>query len=106
MHGSLDFLKEDQFWKKIPFLLRNRFKSYDVCMGFCNAAEANNDYDSMSGGANGAENPSGVPDFVREPPLGPRPDRIPEQPDKESPEYEEYDAANCEVSVNCKGTGP
>ena len=81
----------------LPFLLRNRFKSYDVCMGFCNAAEANNDYDSMSGGANGAENPSGVPDFVREPPLGPRPDRIPEQPDKESPEYEEYDPANCEV---------
>ena len=54
----------------------------------------------MSGGANGAENPSGVPDFVREPPLGPRPDRIPEQdPDKDSPEYEEYDPANCEVSV-------
>ena len=62
-----------------------------------------------------AENPSGVPDFVREPPLGPRPDRIPEQPDKESPEYEEYDAANCEVRtleyhvnfssrIKCKGT--
>ena len=32
-----------------------------------------------------------------EPSLGPRPDHIPEQPDKESPEYEEYDAENCEV---------
>ena len=32
-----------------------------------------------------------------EPSLGPRPDRIPEQPDKESPEYEEHDAENCEV---------
>ena len=43
-----------------------------------------------------AENPS-VPDFVREPPLGSRPDRISELSDKKSPEYEEYDGANCEV---------
>ena len=91
------------FFKDFSFFCSNRFKSYDLCMGFCDAAIR----DQLS------NNPDVIPDkspmsFVTEPPLGPRPDLIEDygdgdqnevEEDEIEPIIEEYDEAKCEVSI-------
>jgi hypothetical protein len=73
------------------FHFRNRFKSFDVCMGFCNAAR------QQFGAASeqlGADYDLDKTSLVAAPPLGPRPDLVSEV---DQPQYEEYDEARCEV---------
>ena len=77
----------------IFFVCRNRFKSYDVCLGFCETAK--NQFQPSIGNENGDKS---ISSFVTEPPLGPRPDLL--EPFEETEvEYEEYDEARCEVSL-------
>ena len=72
---------------------RNRFKNFDVCMGFCESAMK---IPSVATSAT-AETPADPYD-VEEPVLGPRPDTVEE--DVESSEvYSDYDPERCEVRV-------
>ena len=73
-------------------LIRNRFKSFDVCIGFCEAAKSQSSSSSLD-----RETDKSTPSFVTEPPLGPRPDLL-EPLEEIEEEYEEYDEARCQVS--------
>ena len=80
----------------------NRFKSYDVCMGFCKAA-IDQFEPSPNNQANLNVQEKSPSSFVTEPPLGPRPDLLEDDQsdtngeDAETPVFEEYDESKCEV---------
>ena len=81
---------------KLRSYFRNRFKSFDVCMGFCEAATMESDPISPNTISNN-ENKQKESSFVTEPPLGLRPDILEDLEDDSQPEYEEYDEERCQV---------
>ena len=79
------------------FLYRNRFKSSDLCLGFCDAAlDQFSSNPSSNTGLSSTEEKSPM-SFVTEPPLGPRPDLIEDDQDDQNGIEEEYDESRCQV---------
>ena len=84
------------------FLCRNRFKSSDLCLGFCDAAldQFSSSNPSSNTGLSSTSTEEKSPlSFVTEPPLGPRPDLIEDddQDDDQTEIDEEYDESRCQV---------
>ena len=79
------------------FFYRNRFKSSDLCLGFCDAAlDQFSSNPSSNTGLSSTEEKSPM-SFVTEPPLGPRPDLIEDDQDDQNGFEEEYDESRCQV---------
>ena len=98
---KLEFLRQKYIYN---FLCRNRFKSSDLCLGFCDAAldQFSSSNPSSNTGLSSTSTEEKSPlSFVTEPPLGPRPDLIEDddQDDDQNEIDEEYDESRCQVNI-------